>query len=805
MAGPERLDRALSWAPLSIASLARSGRWRTRQCGALLAGWMGLLLLCLAYGLGPSPRVLSSINLGFAVFGLFPPLIAAFVVLFWFGLEWAAVLITVASVGVGIRLGMPLPWLILFSLADAAGLTILALIYRLSRLPYTLSGPAAAVGYVMGSVLCGLVLSSGAFFLGQTRDAMAETSLHGWISWWIGGIAAAVVAAAVLNAFSARVEDWKTRHFETRGVGPVSYRTLLGGVVVGGGILGTLVLGVSEMVWQRLEVTFRSGSPKLVESNLTLLRALWLMLSEVGVLLVVALCLGGVALAWMWSRALEKASLRRAAEKERAERRFRVTFEEAPVGIGHIRPDGRFILVNAKLCEILGYSRPEMLEMSYFELVDPAEVDLARQRAARLLSGELPLLVFERAFRNRGGARVWVRTHVSLATKPDGTADYCLLVLEDIRQRKELEDRLQQTSKMEAVGRLAGGVAHDFNNLLAVILGFTEMAQVQLAKGGNPEASLMQVKRGADRAAELTRQLLMFSRRQVVDLQLNDLNAEVEVSCSLLPPLVGPAIDVRFEGAAGLPRILADRSQISQIVVNLATNARDAMPRGGTVWVRTRQEGRRVVLEVEDEGAGIPADVLPHIFEPFYTTKSRGRGTGLGLATVYTIVQQMAGEIEVRSGDERGTCFRVSVEAQEAAGPSGAPPGPGRPMAVLLAEDDPAVRNLTATSLTGAGHRVTAAESGEAALLLFQPDSFDLLVTDVRMPGMSGVELATRVREREPALPVVFVSGFSDAVQPSELPGPFLQKPFSTSRLLAVMSEVTIGRKAASSPPHSAA
>jgi len=809
------------WAPVGLIDLWRQAAWRKPPVMALLAGWVVLTVLCGWYGFHGHELPFGEIHLPLGRVTIFWPLVIGTTVLFWFGLEWALVIVIVGSIGVGLQFGLPLKWLLPFCFADAAGLTVLALVYRLSGLSYIPRQPAASLAFAMSTLLATLMISSGSFFLSQATDAPAGETMSRWYSWWAGGILDVCLAAGVMYLFSDRVENWKVRIFGPRTTINTSIRFLAFGVILGAALAATLIFGVSDMVWQRLEATFLLGSMERIHRNMMVLRALWLLLSQVTVMLLVGLCAGGVALAWRWNRMYSRESDRRDREIEAAERRFRSIFQDAPIGLAHLSPDGRFLLANRKFLTILGYEWEELSGLTYQDLQDPRHPGQTGESVRDLLDSDAEAPEFERAFRGNDDGVVWCNARISSSCSPTGIVEYWILTLEDIRQRRALEQQLQQQNRMEAVGRLAGGVAHDFNNLLTAILGFTDIARAQVSREQSPVASLDQVQKASERAADLTKQLLTFSRREIADRNPIDLNAEIETTLHLLPPILGDRIEVRFEKGEDLSEISGDPTQISQVVLNLAANARDAMPTGGVIHICTRAAtvaapgwrglapGNYIVLEFSDDGEGIPQDLLPRIFEPFFTTKAIGRGTGLGLATVYGIVQQSGGTIQVRSTPGRGTAFSVYFPAlprtvkvpRAQPGLSSGTPGGRR---VLLVEDDSAVRSFLGNALERAGYQITPAENGAHALTVFTAGAFDLVVTDLVMPHMGGIEMVQRLRETSPEVPVVFMSGYSTEAQRQGIPGSFVQKPFTMDQLLNAMERAGSAVPEGSFPLHSA-
>jgi len=394
------------------------------------------------------------------------------------------------------------------------------------------------------------------------------------------------------------------------------------------------------------------------------------------------------------------------------------------------------------------------------------------------------------------------------------------------RERGELGAQLQQSQKMEAVGRLAGGVAHDFNNMLTAILGSVELLLGDTGAAARGREELEIIREAATRAQDLIRQLLAFSSRQVLRPAVLDLNHLVGNVSKMLRRVIGEDVHLSTTLATDLGTVRADPGQLEQVLVNLAVNARDAMPGGGKLTIATSDIeydldhpppssrhhltlppplGRYVVLEVTDTGIGMSPEIRAHLFEPFFTTKPRGKGTGLGLATVYGIVRQSGGHITVESAPERGATFRIYLPRVDS--PPDALPGPGAIRApvtgtetVLLTEDDPLVRLLARTVLERAGYAVLTAAGGKEALILADDHRgpIHLLLTDVVMPEMSGRELMHHLAERRPEVKVLYVTGYSeDAVAQHGVLDPgtaFLPKPFTPEVLTRKVREVLDGR-----------
>jgi PAS domain S-box-containing protein len=489
--------------------------------------------------------------------------------------------------------------------------------------------------------------------------------------------------------------------------------------------------------------------------------------------------------------------------------RYRTLLEEASDGILVFDEDGRFIEANPSLCTMLGFTREEVLGMRASDVIEPE--DLAREPIAWDMLRAGVVRIIERRFVRKNGSIV----PVEVKTCRVSGGGY-LAIVRDITERRQAEEalkalrereaQLRQAQKIEAIGRLAGGVAHDFNNVLTAIMGYADLLLDEFRPGDPRRQDLNEIKKAAERAAALTRQLLAFSRRQVLQPVLLELNEIVGGIDKLVRRLIGEEIDFVLDEAPDLGKVVADPGQIEQVLINLAVNARDAMPNGGRLTIRTRnvtlteQDARRlppvtpgdyVILQVADTGQGMPADVLPHIFEPFFTTKPQGKGSGLGLATVYGIVKQSDGFIFVDSAEGQGATFTIYLRRVEE--PQSSEETPSRLAVVLLVEDEASVRALTAGALRRQGITVIEASDANAALkLVARQERIDLLLTDIVMPGGSGHELAQEVRRDRPDLKVVYMSGYADESvrhAASQEGTPVLQKPFTTHALVKIVNE----------------
>jgi hypothetical protein len=505
---------------------------------------------------------------------------------------------------------------------------------------------------------------------------------------------------------------------------------------------------------------------------------------------------------------------------------FRGVFEHSAAGMALQRPDGSFVRVNRALCEMLGYTEPELLQLSHQSIREPEENEEPDWWSRALLSGSIRWYQGELRYRHKSGHVVWGLVGVSLVPGADRTSRDFLVQVYDITERKRaesLEAQLRQAQKVEAVGRLAAGVAHDFNNLLTVMAGRSHILLHRLPAGDALRRHVELIQSTADRAGRLTRQLLAFSRPQTIEPRVLDLNAVVSGMVPMLRRLIGEPIDLVTLLTPGLGGVTADPAQIEQVILNLVVNARDAMPEGGRLTLETANReldaefvqahpgakpGLHVALVVRDTGTGMDATTQAKLFEPFFTTKAPGKGSGIGLATVYGIVKQSGGYIAVDSELGKGATFAVYLPwippaELEAAAAGGMPPlaeiARGTET-ILLVEDEEAVRDLAREILSEAGYTVLGARHGGDALLLGDqhPDPIDLLVTDVIMPDLGGRQLADLLAATRPNLPVIFMSGYTDDAIEAHGVAPttrtLLRKPLTPDTLLRKVREVLDAR-----------
>ena len=501
-----------------------------------------------------------------------------------------------------------------------------------------------------------------------------------------------------------------------------------------------------------------------------------------------------------------------------SEDRYRTLFDRAHDGIAIPSPDGKLLDVNESFARMHGYSTKEMPQMSLKDLVTPETAILVPERMGRLLAGEV--LTFEVEHYHKDGQIFPLEVSASLILIDGESFIQCFH--RDITKRKlaekvtaSLENQLRQAMKMEAVGRLTGGVLHDFNNILMVIIGYSDLLLEKAGKKSPLQGELEEIRLAGERAALITQQLLAFSRKQVLEPKVAHLDDLVTEMKKMLTRMIGENIAIQINTCPSLGLVKVDPGQFQQILMNLVLNSRDSMPNGGDLLIETAnvnldegycvlhpymKPGRFVMLSVSDTGMGMSEEVRSHVFEPFFTTKETGRGTGLGLATTYAAVKQAGGYIEVDSEVGIGTTMKIYLPCVGASEKcvKDDPPGnsPGGTETVLLVEDENILRQLCVVILEPLGYKVMPARNGTEAITVAQKYSgrIDLLLTDVVMPGMNGRELATQLVLQHPEAKVLFMSGhtenviFHDGVLDEGVF--FIRKPHSPSALAKKVREV---------------
>jgi PAS domain S-box-containing protein len=482
-------------------------------------------------------------------------------------------------------------------------------------------------------------------------------------------------------------------------------------------------------------------------------------------------------------------------QRDRAEKQYRDLIESMPLVtyIDHVDDHATNVYTSPQIVDMLGWPLADWdADPQFFEkVIHPDDVERV---VAEIIHANETRGQFDSEYRlcHRDGHHVWVRDRSAIVE--DGDEAFARGFLIDITQQKKLEGQLQQAQKMDALGQFAGGIAHDFNNLLTGIGGYAELAASSAERGTVVSRCLDGIKSAAAEAASLTSRLLAFSRRNVPERRLLDLNEIVKEAASLLERLVRADVRVTLALANPLPAVAGDLAQLKQVVFNLALNARDAMPDGGTLTIETTVSGENVVLRVRDNGVGMDAATRSRALEPFFTTKPEGEGTGLGLSLVYGVVDGLGGRLTIESAIGLGTIVEIALPAADGL-PEKLDANDDEPLPVsnaervLVVEDRDVVRDLTRDVLEASGFEVSAVPGGREALeAVASSEPFDLLLTDVVMPEMSGPELATQLRAQHPELPVLYMSGYTDDVlsahELSQDATAFLRKPFGNAELI---------------------
>jgi PAS domain S-box-containing protein len=803
-----REDSAL-WRPLSLTQIFREAT-DNRAARRLLFAWLTLTMACVVLGIYQVKLGWNAlpVHMGPIQFSLtiYPPLVICVWMVFWLGFEWAFLSAYLATFSLALYSGMPVDLALLFALVDPLALAVYALAYRSVRIPFDLRNLISILWFSFVSFVAAVAGSVGSFIWSEAHGLSPVETFAIWQGWWAGALLQAILLnAPVLAILARRLEQLKLSKFEAPPHREPTLRWIMVAIAAGGLVMTGFLLATGELARTRLSQALGTGVSQAMRKAIEDATHGWKLTVWSGMALTLAGSCGGILLAYGWNRSLVREVEARTAELQDSEQRFRVTFDQAAVGIAHVAPDGRWLRVNQKLCDIVGYSREELLQLTFQDITYADDLNADVMNVHRMLAGEIQTYSMEKRYVQKSGPSIWVNLTVSLARGPRNEPRYFISIVEDITERKHLEEQLRQSQKMEAVGRLAGGVAHDFNNMLTVIGGYSRMMLTQVDQNGPLLEYAKAICDSADRAAALTGQLLAFSRRQVVQpsiVNLNDLVANME---EMLHRLLGENVELSTILSPVPGRVKVDPGQIEQVIVNLAVNARDAMPEGGKVTIEVSNvemdEKPNVTLAVRDTGNGMDSETQSHLFEPFYSTKARGKGTGLGLSIVYGIIKQAGGSITVKTQLGQGAVFEISLprildtDAPQESGKTVEKIAPGSET-ILLVEDEETVRKLVGQVLRASGYTVLEAGSGEDAMHTSRqlPGPIHLLVTDMIMPGMNGRVLAERLRHSRPNLKVLYISGYTENIL--DLYGPlgtataFLQKPFAPSVLTKKLREL---------------
>jgi PAS domain S-box-containing protein len=512
-----------------------------------------------------------------------------------------------------------------------------------------------------------------------------------------------------------------------------------------------------------------------------------------------------------WKRAIE-------AVRE-SEERFRRMFEESPIGMTLVDADLHFVKANPAFCRMLGYTEQELTPLTFKDVTHPDYIGLDMEGINGLVTGKIPVYQTEKRYIRKDKKAIWGSVTLNITRDKNGRFLYVLAMVEDITRRKEseeekahLESQLMRAQKMEAIGTLTGGIAHDFNNILTALVGYAGLMKMKVSDGVMSQY-VDQLLSAANKAADLIQGLLAFSRQQAVSLKPTSINRIIENAEKLLQRIVTEDITLRSNLSEEDITIMADSTRIDQILFNLVTNARDAMPRGGILSIKTEKveldegfkrrngfgkPGKYVLLSVSDTGVGMSAAIIEKIFDPFFTTKEVGKGTGLGLSTVYGIVKQHEGYITVESATGSGTTFNICLpivdEIVEEKRPAPAEINRGHET-ILIAEDNEAVRRLVTDVLRDQGYTVIEAIDGSNAIDMFKKaERVDLLILDSVMPHKNGREVYDEINNLRPDIKVIFMSGYTrDIILDKGIEDKrfdFIAKPISPAALLQMVREV---------------
>ena len=482
--------------------------------------------------------------------------------------------------------------------------------------------------------------------------------------------------------------------------------------------------------------------------------------------------------------------------------RFRAVVDEAAIGILQCSVSGKILESNPAAERILGYTSPELRGAHFHDFIHPDDRAAGVTLLQDLLKGGSDHYRRELRFQGKNSDCEWARLAVSLVRGPDTKPAFVILMIEDVTECKRAEQQLRESHKMEAIGRLAGGVAHDFNNLLTGIMLYSDLLKAGLAGESRLASYVDEIHLASEHGGALIQQLLGIAKRQVVQPRILSLNEVVSGMQNLLSRLIGEHIAFKTDFDPDLGQVLMDPTQVQQILLNLAINARDAMPDGGTILVTTRNVGRQqpqeacVELTVQDDGCGMSPETLSHVFEPFFTTKSAEHGNGLGLSTVQNIIRESGGSIDIASKLGAGTRIVIRLPLALPDKNASSQPEPHPQLCggetILLVEDNESVRRSAKRILRRCGYRVLEAATGKEALGIFQRQhkSICLLLSDLRLPDGNGREIARQIQQLEPTLPVIFTTGYEAALDLGSEQAMIIRKPFAADALAEKIRQV---------------
>ncbi len=817
------------WRPLPLVYLIRQHGFKDRRVIWLLLIWLMLTAICVgsavavvAYDWSGIPIHAGPIHFFLTIY---PPLVICTWLAIWLGFEWAFIPAYLATFIGSLYSGMPFHWALLFALADPLGLVVYALAYW--SIP--ISPDLRSLGRIL--FFCGVSLigayagSTGSFIWSHTRDLSALKTFAIWQGWWVGAFLQAVILnAPVILLFGRLMERVKARFFIVPPRAQVSLKRFSSAIIGGGVVLMGFIAATGHLGSLHLAKALDLEVSAATCEAITDASNAWKLAMLVGITAMAGSVLAALTIAGRWNRILHHevgARTRELLESQEQLRLLSSAVEQSTEGMAVLDIDGHYVFVNNAFARMFGSAPGELVGTHFSTLYAAEQLPLAEAANREVMEtgeffGELLQL-------RRDGSSFPALLHSSLITD-EGSFVGIIATVRDItelkcaeEEKEQMQALLLQSQKLEAIGRLAGGVAHDFNNLLTAIRGYVDMALFKVDDSQPLHRDLRGIHHASTLASSLTRQLLLLSRKQPMEFTTIGLNMVVGSMLRMLNRLIGEDVMIDVELDPSLWSVRADKGTIEQVIMNLVVNARDAMPQGGTVYLRTEnivlsetdcrhipdaRPGRFVRLVIQDSGVGMATDVLTHIFEPFYTTKGAGEGTGLGLSVVYGVVRQHAGWISVYSEQGKGSTFEVYLSAAGDHGDA-APDEPtiiefekGSGQRILVVEDEDVVRESITEILRENGYTVVAAGNAEEAIHAFEQEKgdFHLVISDVVMPGKSGVELVDDLVARRPDLRVLLSSGYADerskVSEIKEKGYRFLQKPYRMAELLRMVTQI---------------
>ena len=801
----ERVRRRIVWRPLDLRGLAHDKAVRGRALRRLGLLFVIACVVSAAAGaafdrLGWYGLELRLAGRHLAFVSLYPPLLVGVLALFWLSPPFGFALLVASNTVYGLAGGLRPPWLIVYALADAMAVVIVTTAYEMAPERIRRGGRGWLPFYAVTSLLAALSILPGAIFWGVAQGLSPAATARLVESWFVGGIAVLLLLCLpLLLVAGPRVLAWRRRLFGADRLRPRPTASPWVSLTLTALVLAAFVASV---VYLNRTAVGAGGADAARVFNLLL---------GVVMLILLAALYGLAYLTGARTETLAAALERRTRELVRSRDRYRSLFESVPVGLFRADGAGTILDANSEFLRIVGAGAPADVPASVFSLwLDPAEAEAAR----RICHGGTALHQHRARWRRIDGAEVWVSLTTAHEERGEGAEGPGLDVwegaVEDVteqvvaqRERERLEERLGERQKIEVIGALAAGIAHDFNNLLTGIKGYAALAEADLPAGSPTRADVRRVIEYADRAAEVTKQLLTFSRRQPSRMQVLDLAAVLETACALVRPLLGERVRTRFEVVGAPVRVRGDENQLTQALMNLLINARDAMPEGGEVRVLVRRDRDGAIVEVCDEGVGMDEQLRARATEPFFTSKDDGSGTGLGLSIVAGIVRRHGGGLEIDSEPGAGTTVRVQLPLAQAPVAAAAPGAatavlapPGRGEKILVVEDEAAVRRWIVRALRAAGYEPLEAEGVRAAEEAARAHAAEvrLVISDVVLRDGDGLAVEERVRSLAGEVRLLLMSGYPDEViSAAELARreiAFLAKPFSPAELLTKVRQL---------------